>query len=135
VGLGAAIGALVTERAWELPAVGASLRERWRPSPPDLGCGKGELSAQVTVAAPEFRVAGDEPVVLGRSGSRGSGGGPLLSDLASDVGVATAEGGVREVESAGQHQDAGPGVGLPAGLQDLLEVLADQCFGKAVGVA
>lgn len=27
--LGAAIGALVTERAWELPAAGATLRERW----------------------------------------------------------------------------------------------------------
>ncbi|MEU3221095.1 hypothetical protein [Streptomyces sp. NPDC006971] len=34
-GLEAAIGALVTERAWELPAAGASLREQcWRPSPP-----------------------------------------------------------------------------------------------------
>ncbi|WP_406353628.1 hypothetical protein OHB56_14235 [Streptomyces sp. NBC_01635] len=29
MGLGAAIGSLVTERAWELPAAGASLRERW----------------------------------------------------------------------------------------------------------
>lgn len=29
LGLGAAIGALVTERAWELPAAGATLRQRW----------------------------------------------------------------------------------------------------------
>ncbi|PWJ07932.1 DUF721 domain-containing protein [Streptomyces sp. NWU49] len=29
MGLGVAIGALVTERAWELPAAGATLRERW----------------------------------------------------------------------------------------------------------
>lgn len=29
MGLGAAIGALVTERAWELPAAGATLRARW----------------------------------------------------------------------------------------------------------
>ncbi|MET9388506.1 DUF721 domain-containing protein [Streptomyces sp. NPDC002928] len=29
MGFGAAIGALVTERTWELPAAGASLRERW----------------------------------------------------------------------------------------------------------
>ncbi|MFD9114639.1 DciA family protein [Streptomyces bottropensis] len=29
LGLGAAIGMLVNERAWELPAAGASLRERW----------------------------------------------------------------------------------------------------------
>ncbi|MGW1274147.1 hypothetical protein [Streptomyces sp. NPDC002491] len=28
MGLGAAIGALVTERAWELPAAGATLRQR-----------------------------------------------------------------------------------------------------------
>jgi hypothetical protein len=36
MGLGAAIGALVTERAWELPAAGASLRERWAAIAPDL---------------------------------------------------------------------------------------------------
>lgn len=36
LGLGAAIGALVTERAWELPAAGASLRERWAAIAPDL---------------------------------------------------------------------------------------------------
>ncbi|MFJ9381693.1 DUF721 domain-containing protein [Streptomyces sp. NPDC101455] len=29
MGFGAAIGALVTERAWELPAAGATLRQRW----------------------------------------------------------------------------------------------------------
>ncbi|MHB9863466.1 DciA family protein [Streptomyces sp. YIM S03343] len=29
MGLGAAIGALVTERAWELPAAGATLQDRW----------------------------------------------------------------------------------------------------------
>jgi predicted nucleic acid-binding Zn ribbon protein len=34
--LGAAIGALVTERAWELPAAGATLRERWATITPDL---------------------------------------------------------------------------------------------------
>ncbi|MFJ4329158.1 DUF721 domain-containing protein [Streptomyces tricolor] len=34
--LAAAIGALVTERAWELPAAGASLRERWASIAPDL---------------------------------------------------------------------------------------------------
>ncbi|MER6123031.1 DUF721 domain-containing protein [Streptomyces sp. NPDC001795] len=34
--LGAAIGALVTERAWELPAVGATLRERWEAIAPEL---------------------------------------------------------------------------------------------------
>lgn len=36
MGLGAAIGALVTERAWELPAAGASLRDRWAAIAPDL---------------------------------------------------------------------------------------------------
>ena len=36
MGLGAAIGALVTERAWELPATGAALRERWAAIAPDL---------------------------------------------------------------------------------------------------
>ncbi|MEU3353097.1 DciA family protein [Streptomyces sp. NPDC037389] len=34
-GLAAALGALV-ERAWELPAVGATLRERWAVIAPDL---------------------------------------------------------------------------------------------------
>jgi predicted nucleic acid-binding Zn ribbon protein len=36
MGLGAAIGALVTERAWELQAAGASLRERWAAIAPEL---------------------------------------------------------------------------------------------------
>ncbi|MEW2577717.1 DUF721 domain-containing protein [Streptomyces syringium] len=36
MGLGDVLGALVTERAWELPAVGASLRERWAAIAPDL---------------------------------------------------------------------------------------------------
>jgi predicted nucleic acid-binding Zn ribbon protein len=36
MGLGAAIGALVTERAWELPAAGASLRDRWAAIAPEL---------------------------------------------------------------------------------------------------
>ncbi|MGI5532485.1 DciA family protein [Streptomyces syringium] len=34
--LGAALGALVTERAWELPAAGATLRERWAAIAPEL---------------------------------------------------------------------------------------------------
>ncbi|MGV9942412.1 DUF721 domain-containing protein [Streptomyces sp. NPDC003401] len=34
--LGAAIGALVTQRAWELPAAGATLRERWAAIAPEL---------------------------------------------------------------------------------------------------
>ncbi|MCY0955044.1 DciA family protein [Streptomyces sp. H27-S2] len=36
MGLGAALGALVTERAWTLPAAGASLRERWAAIAPEL---------------------------------------------------------------------------------------------------
>lgn len=36
MGLGAAIGALVTERAWELPAAGATLRQRWAAIAPEL---------------------------------------------------------------------------------------------------
>ncbi|MEU6357011.1 DUF721 domain-containing protein [Streptomyces sp. NPDC047072] len=36
MGLGTAIGALVTERAWELPAAGATLRERWEAIAPEL---------------------------------------------------------------------------------------------------
>ncbi|MFF3019710.1 DciA family protein [Streptomyces sp. NPDC057939] len=36
MGLGAAIGVLVTERAWELPAAGATLRERWAAIAPEL---------------------------------------------------------------------------------------------------
>ncbi|MER8116036.1 DciA family protein [Streptomyces sp. NPDC094031] len=36
LGLGAAIGALVTERAWELPAADATLRERWAALAPEL---------------------------------------------------------------------------------------------------
>ncbi|MET9762404.1 hypothetical protein ABZ016_25685 [Streptomyces sp. NPDC006372] len=36
MGLGAAIGALVTERAWELPTARASLRDRWAIIAPEL---------------------------------------------------------------------------------------------------
>ncbi|MFD8614639.1 DciA family protein [Streptomyces sp. NPDC059631] len=36
MGMGAAIGALVTERAWELPAAEATLRERWAAIVPEL---------------------------------------------------------------------------------------------------
>ncbi|MFE6288225.1 DUF721 domain-containing protein [Streptomyces sp. NPDC057877] len=36
LGLGAAIGMLVNERAWELPAAGASLRERWEAIAPEF---------------------------------------------------------------------------------------------------
>ncbi|WP_265566294.1 hypothetical protein [Streptomyces hygroscopicus] len=36
MGLGAAIGALVTERDWELPAADATLRERWEAIAPDF---------------------------------------------------------------------------------------------------
>ncbi|WP_432171189.1 DciA family protein [Streptomyces sp. 1222.5] len=36
LGLGAAISALVTERAWELPAAGATLRARWEAIAPEL---------------------------------------------------------------------------------------------------
>lgn len=35
MGLGTAIGALVTERAWELPAAGATLRQRWEAIAPE----------------------------------------------------------------------------------------------------
>jgi predicted nucleic acid-binding Zn ribbon protein len=36
VGLGAALGALGTEWAWEIPAAGATLRERWAAIAPEL---------------------------------------------------------------------------------------------------
>lgn len=36
VGLGAAIGALIAERAWELPAAGGALHKRWAAIAPDL---------------------------------------------------------------------------------------------------
>ncbi|MFF3177959.1 DUF721 domain-containing protein [Streptomyces sp. NPDC057900] len=36
MGLGTAIGALVTERAWTLPAAGATLRQRWAAIAPEL---------------------------------------------------------------------------------------------------
>lgn len=36
MGLGTALGALITERAWELSAAGASLCERWAAIAPDL---------------------------------------------------------------------------------------------------
>ncbi|MGW2050769.1 DUF721 domain-containing protein [Streptomyces sp. NPDC001858] len=36
MGLGAAIGALVTEQAWELPAAGATLRQQWEAIAPEL---------------------------------------------------------------------------------------------------
>lgn len=36
LGLGAAIGLMMTERAWELPAAGATLRERWAVIAPEL---------------------------------------------------------------------------------------------------
>lgn len=36
MGLGDVLGALVTERAWELPAAGATLRERWAAIAPEL---------------------------------------------------------------------------------------------------
>ncbi|MFE4832355.1 DUF721 domain-containing protein [Streptomyces sp. NPDC056672] len=44
MGLGAAIGALVTEHAWELPAAGATLRERWAAIAPELA---GHVAAVV----------------------------------------------------------------------------------------
>ncbi len=54
MGLAAAIGALVTERAWELPAAGATLREQWAAIAPDLAghvtaVGYGADSGQFTV--------------------------------------------------------------------------------------
>jgi predicted nucleic acid-binding Zn ribbon protein len=36
MGLGDAIGALITERAWDLPAVGGALRDRWAAIAPDF---------------------------------------------------------------------------------------------------
>ncbi|MFB7533596.1 DUF721 domain-containing protein [Streptomyces sp. NPDC056178] len=54
MGLGAAIGALVTERAWGLPAAGASLRERWATIAPEpaghvVAVGFGLDSGRLTV--------------------------------------------------------------------------------------
>ncbi|WP_331720240.1 DciA family protein (plasmid) [Streptomyces sp. NBC_00289] len=54
MGLGAAIGALVTERAWELPAAGATLRQRWAAIAPELAghvaaVGYNADSGQLTV--------------------------------------------------------------------------------------
>ncbi|MEU3877647.1 hypothetical protein [Streptomyces sp. NPDC029704] len=69
----------------------------------DLGSGKGELCGQVAVAAAELRVPCGEPVVLGRAASGGGRGGPVTGDLPGDLGVAAAEGGVRQSEAAGQH--------------------------------
>lgn len=58
MGLKAAIGALVTERASELPAAGASLRERWAAIAPEL-------------ATPSSSAAGvGADSVAGRSGAR-----------------------------------------------------------------
>ncbi|MFB6989519.1 DUF721 domain-containing protein [Streptomyces sp. NPDC056304] len=54
MGLGAAIGALVTERAWGLPAAGASPRERWATIAPEpaghvVAVGFGLDSGRLTV--------------------------------------------------------------------------------------
>ncbi|MFD9807667.1 DUF721 domain-containing protein [[Kitasatospora] papulosa] len=54
MGLGAALGALVTERAWELPAAGASLHERWVAIAPELAghvaaVGYDPVSGRLTV--------------------------------------------------------------------------------------
>lgn len=46
MGLGAAIGALVTERAWELPAAGATLRDRWAAIAPELA---GHVAAPIVI--------------------------------------------------------------------------------------
>ncbi|MGW9117916.1 hypothetical protein ACWGRV_14950 [Streptomyces sp. NPDC055663] len=54
----------------------------------------------------------------------------MISDFSGDVGVAAAEGDVGQVWAAGQHEDAGLLVGLAAGVQYLLEVLADQGLGQ-----
>jgi hypothetical protein len=43
LGLGAAIGMLVNERAWELPAAGASLRERWEAIAPEFAAHRGAV--------------------------------------------------------------------------------------------
>ena len=53
MGLGAAIGALVTERAWELPAAGATLRERWAAIAPELA---GHVVAAVSYDADSGRL-------------------------------------------------------------------------------
>ncbi|MGW7260682.1 hypothetical protein [Streptomyces sp. NPDC054834] len=45
MGLSSAIGALVTERAWELSAAGATLRNRWAAIPPELA---GHVAAVTT---------------------------------------------------------------------------------------
>ncbi|MET9077872.1 DciA family protein [Streptomyces sp. NPDC004232] len=78
MGLGTAIGALVTERAWELPAVGATLRERWAVIAPQLAghvaaIGYDADSGQLTVrpessawATKGHRRTRGEPMVLMR---------------------------------------------------------------------
>jgi predicted nucleic acid-binding Zn ribbon protein len=67
--LGAAIGALVTERAWELPAAGASMRERWEAIAPELAghvtaVGYDADSGRLTVC-PESTAWATTPVSLG----------------------------------------------------------------------
>lgn len=78
----------------------------------NLGGGEGELSGQVAVASAELRIAGDEPVVLGRSAAKGGGGGSVFGDLSGDLGVAPAEGGIGQVKAAGRHEDTGLAAGL-----------------------
>lgn len=63
VGVGAAIGALVTERAWELSAAGLTLRERWAAIPPELVGHVTVVSydadpGRLTVFVPEARLTG-----------------------------------------------------------------------------
>jgi hypothetical protein len=62
VRLGAAIGMLVNERAWELPAAGASLRERWEAIAP-------EFAGHVAAVGYDADPVGSRPLAIGTAGS------------------------------------------------------------------
>ncbi|MFD4756356.1 DciA family protein [Streptomyces sp. NPDC058426] len=130
VGLGAALQALLAERAWELPAAGATLRERWAVIAPDLAenvaavgydanTGRLTLSPRTPLWATETRLR-QAQIIEAANASAGRtvvhtvrvltpGTGPTPAPAASAGGGPTAPAPVqaRENASPGYHQALG----------------------------
>ncbi|MFK0112495.1 DciA family protein [Streptomyces sp. NPDC091217] len=148
--LGAAIGALVTERAWELPAAGATLRERWEAIAPELAghvvaVGYDADSGRLTVCPEsaawatktrleQARVVAAANASAGRTVVRhlrilapGSVPAPAPDDVASQT-AAASKGPVKTRESAGD----GYRRALAAHRQTAPPRLVDQDIARAV---
>ncbi len=78
MGLGAAIGALVTERAWELPAAGATLCERWAAIAPEFAGHVAAVSYDADSGRPGSRA---RPELAQASDTLGTVAGPAPAGL------------------------------------------------------